>query len=53
VLVVVQRGRHRRLHRGRHHHPGVLADLQQVRDEFRVAGDETSPVPGHVRPFGQ
>ena len=30
VRVVRRRGRHRGLHRPRHHHPGVLADLEQA-----------------------
>ena len=53
VRVVVERRRQRGLHRGRHDHPGLLADGQQLRDQRRVAGHEPGPVPGQVRPLGQ
>ena len=53
VLIVAERGRHRCLHRTGDDQPGVLADLQQLGDEFRVAGHETGPVPGHVGSLGQ
>ena len=53
VRVVVERGRHRGLHRARHDHPGLLGDRQQVRDQRGVAGHEPGPVTGQVGPLGQ
>ena len=51
--LTVQRGDHRPLHRRRHHHPGVLAHLEQIGDQRRIAGDEPSAIAGEIRRFGQ
>ena len=53
VVVVAERGDHRGLHRRGNDHPGVLADLEQLRDQRRVAGDEAGPVAGEVRSLRQ
>ena len=53
VLLVAQQRDHRRLHRLRHQHPGVLAHLQQLGHHLRVTGDEPGPVAGQVRALGQ
>ena len=51
---VVGPGRHRRrLHRPRHHEPGVLPDLGQVAHQLRVAGVEAGPGAGQVRALRQ
>ena len=42
VLVVGERGGRRRLHRRRHHQARVLAGLDEVRDQVRVAGVEAA-----------
>jgi hypothetical protein len=39
---------HGRLHRRRHDHAGVLADLEQLGHQGRVTGDEAGPVAGQV-----
>ena len=44
VIVVVECGDHRCLHRRRHHHPRVLAHRQQLGDHRRIAGDEPGAV---------
>jgi len=48
VAVVVQRDGRRGLHRSRHHHAHVLADLGQVGDQLRVAGVEAGAHTGEV-----
>ena len=53
VVVVVERGDHRGLHRRRHHHPGVLAHRQQLGDHRRVAGDEAGAIAGQRRGLRQ
>ena len=42
VLVVAERGGGRRLHRCRHHETRVLAGLDEIRHELRVAGIEAA-----------
>ena len=49
VVGVGQGGEHGALHRPRHHHPGVLAHLEEAPDQGRVAGDERAAVAGQVR----
>ena len=52
VLVVGQRGHQGPLDGPRHHHPGVLADLEQPPDQGRVPGHERRTVAGEVGLLG-
>ena len=53
VMVVAERSGHRRLHRVRDHQARVFAHGQQLPDQRRVAGEETSAVARQIRRLGQ
>jgi len=53
VVVVPERCHHRGLDGSRDDHARVLADLEQPRDQCRVAGDKARAVAGEVGPLGQ
>jgi hypothetical protein len=53
MLVVAKRRDHRCLDWCGHDHAGVLADLEQPRDEPGIAGDESGAIAGEVRPLRQ
>ncbi len=53
VLVIVEGGHHRTLHRRGHHHPGVLANREQFGDHAAVTCDETRAIAGQRRSLRQ
>ena len=53
VHVVAERRGGGSLNRAGHHQAGVLAHLAQVPHQIGIAGHESGPEPGHVRPFRQ